>query len=101
MDMNGMNQQPVYVQPAAPQGGAGLAIASMVLGIVALVLSCCIPYVTFVCALVGVILGGVSLAKKKGGKGMAIAGLVCSIIALVPAVLVLAGALSFASSLGL
>lgn len=90
MDMNGMNQQPVYAasaQPEAPKS-KGLAVASMVLGIVALVFSCCLPVVTFICALVGVILGAVSLAKKKGGKGMAIAGLVCCIIGLVPAVII-------------
>lgn len=97
--MNGMNQQPVYVQPAAPQGSKGLAIASMVLGIVALVLSCCVPYLPIILALLAVVLGGVSLAKKKGGKGMAIAGLVCGIIGLVPAVLVVVGGLSLASSI--
>lgn len=73
------------------QGGSqskGLAIASMVLGIVALVLSCCVPYLPIVLALLAVILGGVSLAKKMGGKGMAIAGLVCGIIGLVPALIV-------------
>ena len=48
----------------------GLSIASMVLGIVSLVL-CCIVYISVPCAL---------LAMKKGGKGMAIAGLVLGII---------------------
>lgn len=57
----------------------GLAIASMVLGIVAIVLFC-IPYVCIPAGIVAIILGGVSLATKKGGKGMAIAGLVCAII---------------------
>lgn len=73
------------------QGGAGMAIASMVLGILALLLSCCVPYVPFVLALIGIILGGVALAKKTAGKGMAIAGLVCSIIAFIPAILVVIG----------
>lgn len=99
--MNGMNQQPVYVQPAAPQGSKGLAIASMVLGIVALVFSCCLPVITYICALVGVVLGGVSLGKKKGGKGMAIAGLVCSIIALAPAVYITVAGATLLASLGL
>lgn len=60
----------------------GLAIASMVLGICSIVPGWCIPYLPFVLGLIGVILGGVSLAKKQGGKGMAIAGLVTSIISL-------------------
>jgi len=82
-------------------GGAGLAIASMVLGIVALVFSCCIPYLPAVLALIGVILAGVSLSGGKPGKGMAIAGLVCSIISLVPTVIVIVAGASIMSSLGL
>lgn len=66
-----------YQQPMNHSNeGAGLAIASMVLGIVALVFSCCIYYISIPCAIVGLILGGVSLAKKQPGKGMAVAGLV-------------------------
>jgi len=67
----------------------GLAITSMVLGIVALVLSCCVPYVPALLALLAVIFGGVSIAKKMGGKGMAVAGLVCGVIGLVPSVIVI------------
>ena len=59
----------------------GLSIASMVLGIIALVLFC-IPFVCFPCGIISVILGGVSLAGKKAGKGMAVAGLVCSLVAI-------------------
>lgn len=70
-------------------GGAGMAIASMVLGILALVLSCCLPGINLLLALIGVILGGVSLAGHKGGRGMAIAGVVCSIITLIPTLIVL------------
>ena len=40
---------------------SGLAIASMVLGIVALCLSCCFYYVSIPCAVVGLILAAVSL----------------------------------------
>lgn len=95
MDTNGMNQQ------VEPKKGAGLAIASMVLGIVSLVISCCIPYVTFIASLLAVIFGGVSLSKKMGGKGMAIAGLVCGIIGLVPAIITLIAGASILASLGL
>lgn len=73
-----------------PQGGPGLAIASMVLGIIALVLSC-LWYISIPCGLVGLILGGVALAKHTRGKGMAIAGLVCSIIAIGLVIIILAG----------
>lgn len=79
-----------YQQPMNHSNeGAGLAIASMVLGIVALVFSCCIYYISIPCAIVGLILGGVSLAKKQPGKGMAVAGLVCSIVSLVPTICII------------
>lgn len=78
---NGNNMQ------MPPQPTSGLAIASMVLGIIALVLSC-FGTVGIICGLLAVILGGCALATKKGGKGMAIAGLVCGIIALVPSIIV-------------
>ena len=65
----------------------GMAVASMVLGIVALVFCWCF-YVGGPCALVGLPLGAIALSKINKGeadpkpKGMAIAGLICSIIAL-------------------
>lgn len=58
----------------------GLAIASMVLGIVSLILTCILPYVSWVLAIVGIVLA--AIVKKKAKSGMATAGLVCSIIAL-------------------
>lgn len=78
----------------------GLAIASMVLGIIALVLSCCVPYVPILLGLLAVILGGVSLAKKQGGKGMAIAGLICGIITLIPSILLLVTGAALLSEFG-
>lgn len=77
----------------------GLAVASMVCGIVGLVLSCCVPYLPIVLGIVGLVLGAVSLRKQAGGKGMAIAGIVCSIITLVPAVLMIVAGASLLSSL--
>lgn len=96
-----MQQTPPPMAQPAPKGGKGLAIASMVCGIVALVIGCWLPYVTFACSVLAVILGSVSLAKKNAGKGMAIAGLVCGIVALVPAVFVVVAGASVLSSLGL
>lgn len=69
--------------------GEGLAIASMILGIVALVVSCCFYYVSLPCAIISVVLAAVSLKGKRGGRGMAIAGLVCAIISLVPAMIMI------------
>ncbi len=75
---------PAYAAaPAAP--GKGMAIASMVLGLVAICFWC-IPYLGIPCALVGVILGALAMKKinQAGGvgKGMAITGLVLSIVVL-------------------
>lgn len=83
------------------QKSVGLAVASMVCGIVGLVLSCCVPYLPLVLGIVGLVLGAISLRKQAGGKGMAIAGLVCSIITLIPAVLLLVLGSSLLASLGL
>lgn len=98
----GYGQQPMYGMPVVQKPSSGLAIASLVLGIVGLLFSCCIPYLPFLCSLAGCILGIISLAKKMGGKGMAIAGLICSIIALIPAIIVVvagAGLLSMVATM--
>ena len=85
-------QQPMpQTQPSASVPGKGLGIASMVLGIVSLVLFCFL-YIAIPCAIVGIILGIVSRnqAKKAGAPtGMSTAGIVCSAIALGILVIVL------------
>lgn len=85
-----------YVQYEPENNGEkkskGLAIASMVIGIVMFVLGCCIfVYVAMftsnfamlvpaVISLLGTILGIMSLVNKLGGKGMAIAGIVLNVL---------------------
>ncbi len=61
------------------QESKGLSIASMVLGIISVVLFCFF-YISIPCAILAIIFGIVGM--KKGGKGMGIAGLVLGIIAL-------------------
>jgi hypothetical protein len=72
-------------QPIDAPKPSGLAVASMVLGIISLVLLC-IPYISIPCAIVGLVLGLVGNGKagrgEAGGGGMAKAGIVCTIIAL-------------------
>ncbi len=72
------NQYQPYQQPKASNG---MSIASMVLGIIGIIMFC-IPYFAIPAAIVGLILGIVSIRTHKGGRGMAIAGLILSIIAL-------------------
>lgn len=91
---NGMyNPNQGYGTPQNMDGGAtGMAIASLVLGIVALLLSCCanIWWLTATVAILGIVFGVLSLSKKSGsGRGMAIAGIVCSGIALIIEIVIL------------
>lgn len=58
----------------------GLAIAALIIGIAAIVLSCC--YGGFI-GVVGIILGIVHLRKTSAGKGMAIAGIIMSAVGLI------------------
>ena len=90
--------QPQYVYvtqgPQQPKKSIGLAVASMVLGIVSVVFCCCFVYISIPCGIVGLILGAISVATKKGGKGMAIAGIVCSIVSLAVAIIAAAAGAS-------
>ena len=83
---DGSNGESMYQEPQNNES-KGLAIASMVLGIVSLVLSC-VWYVSIPAAIVGIILG-VMHNKKNGKCGMSTAGIACSIISLVLTVLLL------------
>lgn len=81
--------QPVYQQPAPVQQapvvpGKGMAVTSMVLGIVALALFC-MWYISLPCGIVGLALGIVAMNKAKAvgmKNGMATAGIACSCVAL-------------------
>jgi hypothetical protein len=86
---------PSYGPPAGPppKQGAGLAIASMVLGIIALLLSW-IPIINNVAAIIAVVglgLGIPALIRARrgthSGSGMAITGLVTSVLAIVLVIL--------------
>ncbi len=78
------------------QESKGLSIASMVLGIVSVVLFC-FTYISIPCSILAIIFGIVGM--KKGGKGMGIAGLVLGIIALALYGLTIVGLLSLGSLL--
>lgn len=71
-------QNPQY----SPQheGGKGLAIASMVLGIIGLLTVCIL--IGGPISIVGLVLGIVALVKSGAGKGFAITGIVTSSIAI-------------------
>lgn len=70
----------------APQGGMGLAIASLVCSLVGIVLWCFAPF-GYIASLVGLVLGIVVMVKKSPGKGLALAGVICGAIALFGAII--------------
>lgn len=90
---------PVQVQPQQPSAGQppaqGMAIGSMICGILGLVI-CCIWPVAGPLALVAIILGHITMSKIRanpaatGGKGMARVGLVTGYLGLVAVVVFLA-----------
>jgi hypothetical protein len=102
------NQMPYNMPPNGymsqqPQNNpvSGCSITAMILGIVAILTSCCFYYISIPCAIIGVILAAVGMKSGKGGKGMAIAGLVLSIISLVPAIIVIATGAALTEAIGL
>lgn len=73
---------------------SGIAIASLVCGILSLVLFW-IPWLGFLLGVLAIIFGGVAIGQIRrdpnlGGRGMAIAGLVCGIIGVATWVIVIA-----------
>ena len=82
---------PNYGAPE-PEKGKGMAIASLVLGIVSFF---CFPVIT---GTLGIIFGAV--AKSQGSKrGMATAGIVCGILGLIAWIIMLAAGASFMGAL--
>ena len=82
--------------------GDGFATASLVLGIIAVVLSfpcfCCFYPVAGICAILAIVFSIVSL-RKSGKNGKAIAGLVLGIVALLIIIIIIIDMLSFLSDL--
>lgn len=81
------NQAPqgVAPQPAAQTESSGLAVGSLVCGIIG-ILCCCLQLPL---GIVSVVLAIVDRAKTKKFSGMAIAGLICGIVAVVIGIAVL------------
>lgn len=99
-DNNNSNQVSGYNGGNQP-GGVGLGVASMVLGILSILFSCCFYYIAFPCGIIGLLLGAVAIKKNNSGKGMAVAGVVLSIISLALAVITIIVGGALLSELGL
>lgn len=64
-----------------PEEPSGMAVASLVLGIISVVISC--SGYNFITAILAIIFGAIHLAKRRSRRGMAIAGIVLGIISIV------------------
>jgi len=75
------NVVPVDMNRSGGKGGAGFAIASLVLGLLSLIgICCCSGIIDIVTIPLALIFGIISLAKKKRGTGLAITGVVTSAV---------------------
>lgn len=88
-----MDNQYYEDAPAVESGKKGLAIASLVLGIIGVLGCCCFGGVL---GIVGLILGIISITKQ-GKSGMAIAGIILSAISVLGLIYLL---FSFGASMG-
>ena len=72
------------------QRAHNFAIASLILGIVSIVLSCCCyGVISLVCAIIGIVLWYNAKDAEGNREGMAKAGMICSIVGIVLAVIML------------
>ena len=91
---NNSYEQPGYQQPSSPepQKTDTLAIVSLILGIGAILMGCCITYLGIALGIGGIICSVMS--KKKQKSGLATAGMVCSIIGIVFAAIWIIGSVA-------
>ena len=78
-----------HVRYSKSSGGEGQAVASMILGILSVLLSWIFPKLVLCLGTFSILLAIASLATNKAGKGMAIAGLVTAVVGMVGAILIL------------
>lgn len=70
-----------------PEEPSGMAIASLVLGIISVVISC--AGYNIITAILAIIFGAIHLGKRRSRRGMAIAGIVLGIISIALFVIVI------------
>ncbi len=79
-----VNQQSTSYNGLSTGGANGLAIASLVCGILSIVSGCCFFFIGFIPSILAIVLACVGKGKAdKTRKKIAIAGLICGIIGLV------------------
>ena len=82
-----------YATPPAPTGNNGLSLASMITGIVSVVLACCCWFLGLPAGIAAIVLGfiGLKQTRERGqaGRGMAIAGIATGAAGVLLAIIVL------------
>lgn len=87
--------QPGYgYPPAQPQGGSGFGIASLIFGILSIVLFF-LTVLDIVPIALGIILGIIGRGRNRRGRGMALAGIITSVIGLIIVIGVFVAAAAF------
>ena len=76
---NGYNG-PIVVANAVPPKSGGLAVGSLVCGIITVI--CFWSVVTIIAAIVGIVLGAVNNAQDNPNKGMAVAGIILNVLSI-------------------
>ncbi len=71
-----------------PEPSKGLAIASLVCGIVSIVF-CCTSWIGGLVGIAGLITGILAKSKRQGGSGMSTAGIICSVIGILLSIIML------------
>lgn len=71
-----------YPTPEPPKSN-GMAVGSLICGILGILLSCCLWYIAIPLSIAGLVLGILVLKNKKGGKSLAIVGIVLSAISII------------------
>ncbi len=79
-------------EPINQPRGKGLAVASMIVGIVSLFFSCCCG-MGLIPAIVSIVLAVVDMLKRKRACGYAVAGLVLGVLSFVLSLLLLVGSI--------
>lgn len=76
---NGYNG-PIIASNAVPNKGGGLAVGSLVCGVVSII--CFWSIITFIAAIVGLVLGIVNNVQNNSNKGLAIVGIITNCLAI-------------------
>lgn len=74
--------------PQPPKKGIGFAVASMVLGIISVVM-CCSIFIRTILSIAALVFGIIALVSKQRGTGMSITGIITSSVSIIMSIILL------------